>query len=69
MENATRQMERLIASWPPPPDSPGLTPGLSGGGGQLAINRSIWRVAFSICGERCGAVAAFCGAFRLRVCK
>ena len=26
VEQATRQMERLIASWPPPPDSPGLTP-------------------------------------------
>ena len=37
-------------------------PGESGGGGQLAINRSIWRVAFSICGERCRAASAFCGA-------
>ena len=26
VEQATRQMERLIASWPPPPDSPGVSP-------------------------------------------
>ena len=30
------------------------------------MSRSIWRVAFSICGERCGAASAFCGASRRR---
>ena len=26
VEQATRQMERILQSWPPPPDSPGMTP-------------------------------------------